>query len=75
MSGDFYPWLFQHGYFQRPPTQHVFSTQSVKYKVSKTSPECYVKIVHITFQCKRNYVVSIILQISVLSETRAANIV
>ena len=33
------------------------------------------KIVHVTFQCERNYVVLTIFQISVKSGTRAASIV
>ena len=52
-----------------------FSTLSVRYKDSKISPECYVKIVHLTFQRKHNYVVLMILQIIVQSGTRTANIV
>ena len=36
--------------------------------------QCY-KIVHIAFQCERNYIVLTILQISVKSRTRAADIV
>ena len=74
MSGDIYPWLFQHNHFQRALVLQIFSTQPFKYKASKTSPECY-KIVHVTFRCKHNYAVLMILHIKVQSETRTANIV
>ena len=71
-----YPRLFQHGHFETPVVLHIFSTLSVKYKASKFSPECYVtKSSTITFQCKRNYVLLINLQISFQGGTRAASTV
>ena len=75
MLEDIYPWLFQCRHFERSPVLHIFSTLSVKYKASKVLSECYTKIVHITLQPKPNYVVSIILQISVQSGTRTTTIV
>ena len=42
--------------------------------IIKSHAKCCHKIVHITFQRKRNYVVSMILQIRVQSRTRTASI-
>ena len=67
LLGDIYTWLSQLGRFQMPFILHIFSTLSVKYKQSfenRTQVLCH-KTVDTIFQRKRNYVVSMILQIRV----------
>ena len=42
MPGVISQWLFKHAHFEIPLVQGIFSTLSVKYKMSEISPRCYV---------------------------------